>query len=66
LDSITEAVHATKQDTCKVLTGATGGRQLKFETQSKLENGLIRMGGEIRSRYIVSFHAASRITTEFS
>jgi VWFA-related protein len=55
LDSITEAVHATKQDTCKVLTGATGGRQLKFETQSKLENDLIRMGGEIHSRYIVSF-----------
>lgn len=55
LDSITEAVHATKQDTCKLLTGATGGRQLKFETQSKLENDLIRLGGEIHSRYIVSF-----------
>lgn len=55
LDSITETVHATKQDTCKVLTGATGGRQLKFETQSKLENDLIRLGGEIHSRYIVSF-----------
>jgi VWFA-related protein len=57
LDSITEAVHATKQDTCKVLTGATGGRQLKFETQSKLENDLIRLGGEIHSRYLVSFTA---------
>jgi VWFA-related protein len=55
LDSITETVHATKQDSCKVLTGATGGRQLKFETQSKLENDLIRLGGEIHSRYIVSF-----------
>jgi VWFA-related protein len=55
LDSITEAVHATKQDTCKVLTEATGGRQLKFETKSKLENDLIRLGTEIHSRYMVSF-----------
>jgi VWFA-related protein len=55
LDSITEAIHATKQDTCKVLTGATGGRQLKFETKSKLENDLIRLGGEIHSRYVLSF-----------
>jgi VWFA-related protein len=55
LDSITETIHATKQDTCKILTGVTGGRQLKFETQSKLENDLIRLGGEIHSRYIVSF-----------
>jgi VWFA-related protein len=58
LDSITEAVHATQQDTCKVLTGATGGRQLKFETKSKLENDLIRLGGEIHSRYILSFAPA--------
>ena len=55
LDSITEAVHATKQDTCKVLTGATGGRQLRFETKSKLENDLIRLGGDIHSRYVLSF-----------
>ncbi len=56
LDSITEAVHATKQDTCKVLTRATGGRELKFETQSKLENDLIRLGGDIKhNRYVVSF-----------
>ena len=55
LDSITEAVHATKQDTCKVLAGATGGRQLKFETKSKLENDLIRLGSEIHNRYMVSF-----------
>lgn len=54
-DSIAEAVHATKQDTCKVLIGATGGRQFKFETKSKLENDLIRLGSEIHSRYMVSF-----------
>jgi VWFA-related protein len=55
LDSITEMVHATRQDTCKVLTGATGGRMLKFETQSKLENDLLRLGTDIHSRYMVSF-----------
>jgi VWFA-related protein len=62
LDSITEAVHATKPDTCKLLTAATGGRILKFETKSKLENDLIRLGTEIHSRYMLSFspgeHAA--------
>lgn len=55
LDSIAEVVHATKTDTCKVLVGATGGRQLKFETKSKLENDLIRLGSEIHSRYMISF-----------
>jgi VWFA-related protein len=55
LDSITEIVHATKQDTCKLLTGATGGRQLKFETKPKLENDLIRLGSDIHSRYMLTF-----------
>ena len=55
MDTIAEAVHAAKQDTCKILTASTGGTQLKFETKSKLENDLIRMGGEIHSRYILSF-----------
>jgi VWFA-related protein len=60
LDGITEAVHATRQDTCKLLTGATGGRILKFETKSKLENDLIRLGAEIHSRYMVSFTPAKQ------
>jgi VWFA-related protein len=55
IDSITEAIHATKQDTCKLLSTATGGGQLKFETKSKLENDLIRLGGDIHNRYILSF-----------
>ncbi len=55
LDSITEAVHATKTDTGTILTASTGGRALKFETKSKLENDLIRLGSEIHSRYILSF-----------
>jgi VWFA-related protein len=65
LDSITEAVHATKQDACKVLTGATGGRVLKFETQSKLENDLIRLGAEVHSRYVVSFAPSEQPETSF-
>ncbi len=55
LDAITETIHATRQDTCKVLTAATGGRILKFETKSKLENDLIRLGADIHSRYMLSF-----------
>jgi VWFA-related protein len=65
LESITEAVHATRQDTCKVLTGATGGRQLKFETKAKLENGLIRLGSDIHNRYIVSFAPVEPSATGF-
>lgn len=58
LDSITETIHATRQDTCKALVAATGGRQFKFETKSKLENDLIRWGADIHSRYILSFAPA--------
>ncbi len=65
LDSIMEAVHATKQDTCKLLIGATGGRQLKFETKSKLENDLIRLGSEIHSRYILTFPPAEEAAPGF-
>lgn len=59
LDSITEALHASKADTCKILTDASGGEQLKFETRAKLENDLIRLGGDIHSRYILSFTPAA-------
>jgi VWFA-related protein len=65
LDSITEAVHATKQDTCKILTAATGGQVLRFETQSKLENDLIRLGSRIHSQYIVSFAPAEQSEAGF-
>lgn len=58
LDSITEMVHATKQDTGKILSASTGGRTLKFETKSKLENELIRLGTDIHSRYMLSFTPA--------
>jgi VWFA-related protein len=65
LDSITETVHAMKQDTGKILTASTGGRTLKFETKSKLENDLIRLGADIHSRYMLSFTAAATSEERF-
>jgi len=58
LDSITETMHAIQQDTGKILTASTGGRTLKFETKSKLENDLIRLGTDIHNRYLLSFTPA--------
>ncbi len=57
-DSITETVHAIKQDTGKILVASTGGRTLKFETKSKLENDLIGLGTDLHSRYMLSFTPA--------
>jgi len=65
LDSITEAARATKQDTSKALAEATGGQVLRFETQSKLENDLIRLGGRIHSQYIISFAPAEQSEASF-
>jgi len=62
LTAIIEAVHASKRDTCKILTGATGGRVLKFETKTKLENDLIRLGSDIHNRYMISFTPAESQT----
>jgi len=53
--AITETARLGKQNTTGVLTAASGGRSLRFATQSKLENDLIRLGSEIHSRYVVSF-----------
>jgi hypothetical protein len=55
IDSVLETIHATRPDTCKLLVGASGGSQLKFETRSKLEDDLIKLGSEIHSRYMISF-----------
>jgi hypothetical protein len=57
-DSIAEIAHGMKQDTGKVLAASSGGRTLKFETKSKLENDLIRLGADIHSRYMLSFTPA--------
>ncbi len=55
LAAITETARLGKPNTTALLTEATGGRVLKFETKSKLENDLIRLGSEIHSRYMISF-----------
>jgi VWFA-related protein len=55
LSAIAEIARLGKKNAAEILTTATGGRILKFETKSKLENDLIRMGSEIHSRYILSF-----------
>jgi len=55
LSAITETARLGRKSAAEILTTATGGRILKFETKSKLENDLIRLGSEIHSRYIISF-----------
>lgn len=53
--AFTEIARLGKKNTVEALTRATGGRRIGFETQSKLENDLIGVGGEIHSRYLISF-----------
>ncbi len=65
LAAITETARLGKQSTAAVLAAATGGRILKFETKSKLENDLIRLGSEIHSRYIISFTPEEERRTSF-
>ncbi|MFL6354595.1 MAG: VWA domain-containing protein [Bryobacteraceae bacterium] len=55
LQAITEVARLGKQNTVAALTDVTGGRRFRFETKSKLENDLIRLGTEIHSRYLISF-----------
>jgi VWFA-related protein len=53
--NIVELFRLAKKNTVEALVGATGGQELKFETKSKLENDLIRLGTDIHSRYVLSF-----------
>jgi VWFA-related protein len=55
LQAITEPARLAKANTVQALTIVTGGRRFRFETKSKLENDLIRLGAEIHSRYFLSF-----------
>lgn len=55
LQAITELARLSKQNTVAALTDVTGGRRFSFETKSKLENDLMRLGTEIHSRYLLSF-----------
>lgn len=52
---VIEFARLFKQNTAEALTAETGGTRLKFETKSKLENDLIRLGTDIHSRYLLSF-----------
>jgi VWFA-related protein len=65
LNAITETARLGKKNASAVLTSATGGQSFRFETQSKLENNLIRMGQEIHSRYLVSFTPEAQQTPSF-
>lgn len=53
--AFTELARLGKKNTLDVLTQATGGRRIGFETLSKLENDLIALGTDIHSRYLLSF-----------
>jgi VWFA-related protein len=52
---ITELARLANKNTVQALARATGGQELRFETKSKLENDLIRLGADIHSRYVISF-----------
>ena len=55
IKAISETARLGKKNTAAILTTATGGHIFRFETQSKLENNLIRLGAELHSRYLLSF-----------
>ena len=65
LQTVTEVARLAKENTVKALTDLTGGQRLRFETKSKLENDLIRLGGEIHSRYLLSFTPDLEPTPQF-
>jgi VWFA-related protein len=52
---VTDLVRLGKQNTLEALTRTTGGLDLSFETKSKLEKNLMRLGSDIHNRYLVSF-----------
>lgn len=52
---IEDLLRLAKQNTVEALTSETGGRNLKFETKSKLMNDLVALGTDIHSRYQLSF-----------
>jgi VWFA-related protein len=50
-----EIAHQAKKNTAATLAQVTGGRVMNFETKSRLENDLIKLGADIHSRYLISF-----------
>lgn len=65
MTAIKETARLGKQNEAAILTTATGGQSFRFETQSKLENNLIRVGAQIHSRYLVSFTPEQQQTASF-
>ena len=63
--SYIEAARLFKQNTAAALTDVTGGQRLGFETKSKLENDLIKLGSDIHSRYLLSFTPSSEPNSRF-
>lgn len=55
ISGIRDLIRLSKRNTVEALTSETGGRQMKFETKSKLTNDLIALGTDIHSRYLLSF-----------
>lgn len=52
---IDDLLRLATKNTAEALTSETGGRQMKFETKSKLMKDLIALGTDIHSRYQLSF-----------
>ncbi len=55
LTGLSDLARLGKKNTAGVLTEITGGLDLSFETKSKLEKNLMRLGRDIHSRYLLSF-----------
>ncbi len=60
-----EIAHQAKKNTAASLAQVTGGRVMNFETKSRLENDLIKLGGDIHSRYLISFTPEEEAKSSF-
>lgn len=55
LTGLSDLARLGKKNTAGALSEITGGLDLSFETKSKLEKNLMRLGNDIHSRYLLSF-----------
>ncbi len=62
---ISEMIHQSKKNTAAAFAQVTGGQLLNFETKARLENDLIKLGGDIHSRYLISFTPEDDPTPSF-
>jgi VWFA-related protein len=61
----TEIAQATKQNVGKALAEYTGGRNLSFETQHRLQDDLAEIGKEVHSQYQLSFTPAPETSSVY-